>query len=407
MLIQWCSPEPDFKCIPMARALQQRGHSVEVLTGYPNYPGGKVYPGYHIRPWQRETVAGVPVTRVPLFPSHDNSALRRAANYASFAFSSAVLGPWLTRKPDVIYVYNPMGLPALIHKAIKGAPFVYDIQDLWPDSLFSSGIMRRRPLLERTMHAFFRYVYRQAAHLLVLSPGFKSILVQRGVPPEKISVVHNWTDESAHQPQKPDAELAARLGMTGRFNIVYAGNIGRPQALDVVVNAARLLARTHPRVLFTIIGRGTECERLRHEASVMCPDTVQFLPAVRPAEIGQYTALADVLLVNLRSDPLFHITIPSKIQAYLAIGKPVLAGVAGDAAELLGRSGAGVCFAPEDAAALVAAVTRLVQLPTAELDRMAESARAFYQHELSLAIAAQRYESIFNQSIQHRLEPVA
>lgn len=406
MLIQWCSPEPDFKCIPMARALQQRGHTVEVLTGFPNYPGGKVYPGYHIRPWQRELIAGVPVTRVPLFPSHDHSALRRAANYASFALSSAVLGPWLTRKPDVIYAYNPMGLPALILKALKGAPFVYDIQDLWPDSIFSSGMMRPPPLVSRTLHGFFRYVYRHAAHLLVLSPGFKSILVQRGVSAGKISVVHNWTDEDAHRPQKPDAELAARLGMAGRFNIVYAGNIGRPQALDVVLNAAVQLARSDPRVLFTIIGRGTECERLRKAASAMCPGTVQFLPVVPPAEIGQYTALADVLLVNLRADPLFHATIPSKIQAYLAIGKPVLAGVMGDAADLLARSGAGVCFAPEDATELVAAVTRLARLPSADLAQMAESARTFYQRELSLAHAAQRYESIFLHSIQHRLKPV-
>ena len=122
----------------------RRGHEVEVLTGFPNYPGGKLYPGYRVRPWQREIIDGVTVNRVALYPSHDRSAVRRMANYASFALSAAVLGPFLVKKPDVIYVYHPpatVGLPAMVLRALRGCPVVYDVQDLWPDTVVATGMM--------------------------------------------------------------------------------------------------------------------------------------------------------------------------------------------------------------------------------------------------------------------------
>ena len=144
ILSQFFDPEPIVKGLPFARELSRRGHAVEVLTGFPNYPGGKLYPGYRLRPWQREVLDGIPVHRVALYPSHDGSAVRRTANYASFALSAAVAGPFLVRKPDVVYVYHPpatVGLPALVFRALRGCPVVYDVQDLWPDSVASSRMV--------------------------------------------------------------------------------------------------------------------------------------------------------------------------------------------------------------------------------------------------------------------------
>ena len=140
IVTQWFEPEPTFKGMLFARELVARGHEVEVLTGFPNYPGGKVYPGYRIRPWVRERLDGIDVLRVALYPSHDNSSLRRAFNYVSFAFSAAVIGTALIRKPDVIYAYHPpitVGLAAAAIGLFRRAPFVYDIQDLWPDTVVS------------------------------------------------------------------------------------------------------------------------------------------------------------------------------------------------------------------------------------------------------------------------------
>ena len=142
-LTQWFQPEPSIKGLPFAKALRDRGHEVEVLTGFPNYPGGKVYPGYRVRLWQSEIMEGIRVHRVALYPSHDKSALRRMGNYLSFALTSATIGPFLVRRPDVVYVYNlvTLGLTSRLLQLIYGCPVVYDIQDLWPDSVSGSGML--------------------------------------------------------------------------------------------------------------------------------------------------------------------------------------------------------------------------------------------------------------------------
>lgn len=387
MIMQWCRPEPDFKCIPMAKALQARGHEVEVLTGFPNYPGGKVYPGYRIRWLQRETIEGIPVVRVPLYPSHDRSSLKRALNYLSFAWSAAIIGPFVTRQPDVIYVYNPMGLPGLVFMTLKGVPFVYDIQDLWPDSIAASGMMRLGGVPLAMLGRFFDQVYRSAARIIVLSPGFKRTLGERGVPPAKVEVLFNWCNEDVLP-----AAGSGRSRNDGKLEIVYAGNMGRPQALSAIVEAARRLEAACPRARFTFIGGGTELESLRSRSEGLA--NVRFVAQVPQEQIGRHLQQADVLLVHLKADPLFAITIPSKIQFYLAMGKPVLAGVAGDAADLVQRSGAGLIFEPENVDALVEQVTRLGALDTDALEAMGRRGRRFYEQDLSLATAAARLESV-------------
>jgi colanic acid biosynthesis glycosyl transferase WcaI len=184
ILSQFFDPEPTLKGLAFALALQRQGFDVEVLTGFPNYPGGKVFPGYRIRPWQREMMEGVRVTRVALYPSHDRSAPRRVFNYISFALAAAFLGPFLVRRPDVIFVYHPpvtIALPAMVLRAWSGAPFAYEIQDLWPDTLRATGMFqagRLFGLLDRVC----RVAYRRADQLVVISEGFRRRLVERGIP---------------------------------------------------------------------------------------------------------------------------------------------------------------------------------------------------------------------------------
>lgn len=387
MIIQWCRPEPDFKCIPIAKELQARGHDVEVLTGFPNYPGGKVYSGYRIRWLQREIIDGIRVVRVPLFPSHDRSSVKRALNYFSFACSASLLGPFVTRKPDVVYAYNPMGLPALVFKTIHRVPFVYDIQDLWPDSIAASGMMRLGRLPVEILKGFFASVYRASARIIVLSPGFKKALVERGVPSEKVEVIYNWCNEDAIP---ADSGCSSRDGNT--LEIVYAGNIGRPQSLDCVVEAARRLEAIRPRIRFTFIGGGTETESLQARSAGL--SNVRFVAQVAQREVGRYLQQADVLLVHLKKDPLFAITVPSKIQFYLAMGKPILAGITGDAAALVESAGAGFVFRSEDVDSLVERITQLADMAPATLAASGEKGRRYYRKHLSLPTAAGRFESI-------------
>jgi colanic acid biosynthesis glycosyl transferase WcaI len=398
-LSQFFSPEPFFKALPFATALARRGHAVEALTGFPNYPGGRLYPGYRVRAWQRETLEGIPITRVPLYPSHDRSPIRRTLNYTSFAVSASLLGPFFVGRPEVAYVYHPpatVGLPAWALKTLKGIPFVYDIQDLWPDTIAASEMMTGSVALG-AIRRWCSFVYKQASHLTVISPGFRRILVSRGVPEDKISVVYNWCDEGNIHPVEPDEGLRKRLGLSGSFVVMFAGTMGLAQGLDVILDAAALCAPVNPSIRFVFVGGGVE--RARLEAKSAGRSNVQFLPPCPMEEVSGLLALSDVQLVHLRDNPLFRITIPSKTQASMAAAKPLLMAVAGDAAELVRRSGAGLTAQPDNAPEIARAIMEMARLSPQRLREMGSQGRSFYLQEMSMEVGIGRYEQLFQSVI--------
>lgn len=400
-ITQWFTPEPTFKGLTFAKALQERGHKVEVLTGFPNYPGGKIYVGYRQRVIQRENMDGVDVLRVPLYPSHDQSAARRIANYGSFALSAAIGGALRTSAADVMYVYHPpatVAFPAAIMRGLRRIPFVVDVQDLWPDTLRATGMINSGAVLA-AVGQWCKWMYRLASRIAVLSPGFKQRLTERGVTANKIEVIYNWCDEEQLRRGTRDDALARDLGLAGRFNVVFAGTMGKAQALDSVLDAAKLVGATAPRVQFVLIGGGIEVERLQRRAQELGLTNVCFLARRPYAEIGSILQLADVLLVHLKDDPLFKITIPSKIQAYLAMGKPVIAAVRGDAAAVVEAAQAGIVCEPENAASLAAAVDTMQQVAPAGRERFGANGRQFYDREMSLAQGVRRFEEIFARAI--------
>ncbi|OLV15842.1 sugar transferase [Deinococcus marmoris] len=400
LITQWFDPEPSFKGLLFAQELRRQGHQVEVLTGFPNYPGGKVYPGYRIRPFQREVMDGIPILRVPLYPSHDGSGAKRALNYLSFA-AAASIGTLFVNRPDVAYVYHPpatVSLPAMVLRALRGVPFVYDIQDLWPDTLAATGMMENAAVL-KGVSGWMNRVYRQAAHVTVLSEGFKERLQQRGVPENKLSVISNWTDEGQITMATPDPARARELGFEGRFNVVFAGTMGKAQALDTVLEAAEVLRESQPTARFVMIGGGVEVERLQAQTMEKQLSNVVFLPRRPPSEIGEILNLADALLVHLKDDPLFAITIPSKTQAYLMVGKPILMGVRGDAAWMVEDAGAGYAFEPQHPQALADAVARLMGMTAAERKEMGSSGQAYYWQRLSLEVGARAFVRVFGQVV--------
>lgn len=402
LLTQWFDPEPTFKGLLFARELVRRGHEVEVLTGFPNYPGGKLYPGYRIRPWRCEIVDGIRVVRVMLYPSHDRSRWRRVLNYVTFALSASVLGPFLIKRPDVVYIYHPpatVALPALVIKMLRRSPVVYDIQDLWPDTVRASGMVSGRRILGM-LGRWCNIVYRRTDQITVLSPGFRTILLSRGLEPGKVHVIYNWCDEERISAFGRDHQLASELGFAGRFNVVFAGTMGLAQKLETVLEAARICRERCPAVRFVFVGGGIEKARLEELARVMALENVVFLERQPVERIGRILALADVLLVHLKDDPLFCITIPSKTQAYMAAGKPVLMAVRGDAADLVERAGAGLCCEPENAVALADAVTGMSAMPRAELNAMGGAAKSFYNRELSLRAGVDHFEEAFYTAVQ-------
>ncbi len=396
MLTQWFQPEPIFKGLPFAKELVARGHEVTVLTGFPNYPGGKLYPGYRMKLIQRESVEGVKIIRVPLYPSHGSSSLGRILNYVSFALAASAIGPLVIGSPDVAYVYHPpgtVGLPAIALRWLRGLRFVYDVQDLWPDTLAASGMVRSRAVL-KAVGLWSRLVYRQAERIVVLSPGFKRELIRRGVRDDKLSVIYNWT-EDGRSTRSPEKELAWKEALAGRFSVVYAGNLGKAQALDSVVEAASRVQQVEPDVNFWFVGDGVEAERLRSLAGAHHIESVHFLPRMPLDELDSLLAVADVLLVHLRDDPLFEMTIPSKTQAYLAAGRPILMAVRGDAADLVVRAAAGVCCSPEDPASIADGVLRLFEMAPSDRAEMGANGRSFYTEEIQIEEGVSRFEECF------------
>jgi len=340
---------------------------------------------------------GIRVHRVPLYPSHDKSAFRRIINYLSFALSSATIGPFLVRKPDVVYVYNlpTLGIAAYLLQFAYGCPVVYDIQDLWPDSVGVSGMLDRSLCL-RILNYWCRTVYRAASHLVVLSPGMKAeLLLRLGLSEDRVSVIYNWCDEKQVHSLQRDEELAAKLNLNGDIVVMFAGTMGIVQGLESVLKAAELVSMQQPTIKFVFIGGGVERDRLRYLASARGLSNVKFLEQQPPEAIGAILALADVLLVHLKDTPLFRMTLPSKIQAYMAAGKPILLGLRGDAAEIIQSSGAGEVVEPENPSAIAEAVLKFARVSPAERELMGMKGWRYYQDHMSMHSGIGAFEEIF------------
>lgn len=376
-LSQLFDPEPTFKGQDFITGVEEHGFDVEVVTGFPNYPGGKIYDGYRMRPIVSEKMGETEITRLAVYPSHDKSALKRIATYTSFMIASFLYLTFRARRSDLIYVYYPAltaGLAAVAAKLFRRTPVLLDVQDMWPDSLGSSGMMQNAILLG-VANAACNFLYRHCDHILVLSPGFKALLVERGVPADKITIVYNWADEP---PAVEDRSLPEGFDPDDGFRVLFAGNMGAAQQLDTIIDAAALLQSEHPDCVFYFMGGGIDKDRLVERARDLRLSNVRFLPRVPLQEVQRFLARADALLVHLADEPLYRITIPSKTQAYLYAGRPILMGAAGDAADLVAKADAGYAFSPGDTEALADNVRRLIADGPTRRDEIGRNAHRFY-----------------------------
>lgn len=390
-LTQWFDPEPIGKGASFVRALEKRGHQVEVVTAFPNYPSGRIYDGYRIRAHQRETIDGVEVNRVAIYPSHDRSSLKRIANYLSFVISATLYGVFRARPFDVIYAYPPptVGIAAAAIGLARRRPFIQDIQDLWPESVVGSG-MAGTGRMGRAIAWMCRLVYQRATRIIAQSNGMAAALAARGVPPDKLDVIFNWADEETAQPL--GALDLSQFNFENQFNVVYGGNFGRLQKLDALVSAAHQARERAPTLRLTLIGNGTEMQSLRGLVETLGATNVDVVPGVSRREIGDVFAAADVLALHLARDPLFEVTIPQKTQFYMAMGKPVLIGVAGEAGAMITDCGAGIAVEPENEVALADAMVRFAEMKAEEREAMGARAREAYRERFSLEAAVEKTE---------------
>ena len=392
---QWFDPEPAMRGAHFVRQLARDCGPVEVITGFPNYPGGKIYPGYKIRPRQSEQHEGFSLRRLPLYPSHNNRALHRIANYLSFAISVFVYALFALRRANVVYVYHPpltVGLAVALANLVHRKPLVLDIQDLWPDTLSATGMINNARALALVGGAA-NWLYRRATRIIVLSPGFRTRLIERGVRADKLAHIYNWAPDEGAVQQAAESEAVYTLPQD-RFNILYAGNMGPAQGLLSLLPAIASLQAAGARVHFSFVGGGLQVEEIRAFAAEHGLDNLTLHPPVPHEQIGAVLQQADALLVSLNRDPLFEITIPSKLMSYLNAGKPIIGALSGDAKALITLADAGIPVVSEDAASFEAAVLALAGLEAHALKALGANARSYYENHLSMAAGTRRIADV-------------
>lgn len=353
---------PASRTFEHAREWVGAGHRVTVVTCAPNFPQGKVHEGYRNQLWARETMDGVDVVRVWSYITANEGFLKRSLDYASYMASATLASPFV-RDVDVVVATSPQFFTAcagwMASKAL-GKPFVFELRDLWPESIRAVGALKSEAVL-KWLERLELFLYRQAAAVVSVTHSFKDNLVGRGIEASKISVVTNGADLTRFAPTPRNEALAARLGLSGKFTAGYVGTHGMAHALETVLACAAEL-RDRPEaadVRFVLLGDGAAKTALKSEAQRLGLETVLFLDSVPKEQVAQYWSLLDASIIHLKKTELFTTVIPSKMFEAMAMGIPILHGVAGESARIVEREGAGLVFEPENAAALGDGVLQL------------------------------------------------
>jgi len=398
MLTQWFDPEPAYRGAEFATDLVRRGYDVEVVTGFPNYPTGKIYKDYKLKHIQKtQEASGYSLTRLYLYPSHSGSKLGRILNYMSFFISSLLYLILFARKADLVYVYHPPASPAIaatLSKFFRRWPVVVEIQDLWPNTLKATKMISNDRVL-LFVGGILRWMYLRVDHLIVQSWGFKAEIVSKGVHRDKITTILNWANEDT----KPVLTHSVEFSADHKFKLLFAGNMGKAQDLVSVLKAAEILKRTNSDIGFYFLGDGVEADNLKKYARERNLNNVSFWERVDSSDVKPYLEGADALLVHLSDDPLFEITIPSKIPTYFLAGKPIILGVSGDAARLINASKSGYVVTPGHPNDLAKAVKKMASLSPSERKKMGERGHKYYANELSKDQGFKKYLEIFDKLI--------
>lgn len=376
---QYFWPE-SFRINDLVKTLTEKGVEVDVLTGKPNYPEGRIYPGYRALGCQKEQWCGANLYRIPLVPRGAKSTPRLVMNYFSFMVSGLLFGPWLLRKRryDAIFVYgvSPIlqAIPALFLSWFKRSPVIIWVQDLWPESLAATGYVRNQWVLALVAR-IVRFIYRRADLLLVQSRAFVPFVASLA-PGKAILYYPNSVDQAFCVPSAVALPVIPALDQG--FPVVFAGNIGVGQAVEVIVEAASLL-KDYTDIRFVVIGQGSRRDWMREQVELLGLTNLH-LPGRYPVStMPGLMQKAGALLVSLTDEPIFAATVPNKVQAYMASGRPILASLNGEGARLVKEADAGLATPAGDAKALAAAVLQLFQMTPAERDKLGANGRRYFK----------------------------
>lgn len=378
---------PETFCInALACGLKERSVEVTVLTGKPNYPEGAIFTGYSAWGLQHERYKDIDIIRLPIVPRGRRSSMRLFLNYASFIVIGAVFGPIMLRgRPfDVIFVYglSPIlqALPAIFLGRLKRAPIVIWVQDLWPESLSATGHVKSRWLLAATERVV-RLIYRASDRILVQSHAFIAPVSALADNPSKVQYYPNLYQPTEQcELSRGATELTANI--RSHFSIVFAGNLGTAQSLDTIVSAARdLLPHTDIRIV--LLGSGRLDQWLLEQREALGLTNLMLPGRFDPSDLPAIFEAAQALLVTLKPEPAFSLTVPSKVQAYLAAGRPILASLDGEGSRIIQEAQAGLCSEAGNAKALAENVRRLWQMTPQERQELGQNGRRYFDRHFA------------------------
>ncbi len=400
VVTQYFWPE-NFRINDLVKELGQRGHQVTVLTGIPNYPSGKVFDGYLKQPSAFTQYEGAEVLRVPML-TRGEGGVRLMLNYLSFVLSAGILGPWRLRgKPaDVIFVFEPspvtVGLPAVWFGKLRKAPVVFWALDLWPETLAAVGVVRS-PLVMAWVGHLVSYIYNHSTLVLGQSRGFLGSIAHYCNDKAKIRYFPNWAEDVFRVGcVMPALEIP---NLADGFTVLFAGNIGEAQDMPAVLDAAERL-KDHSFIRWVIVGDGRKFEWLKSEVARRGLDKQVFLPGRYPVErMPSFYAHANALLVSLKRDPVFSMTIPGKVQSYLMAGIPLLGMLDGEGAAVILDAQAGLTCEAGDGSGLANAVLSLAAMPIAERNQMGLNGQKYAQQEFGRPQLINRLESLLTEAI--------
>ncbi|MCD4743899.1 MAG: glycosyltransferase family 4 protein [Desulfobacteraceae bacterium] len=381
IISQYFWPE-NFRINELSLSLKKKGHQVTVLTGQPNYPEGNFLKGYGFFKKNRENYDGVNIIRVPIIPRGRGSAFRLIINYLSFVLSAGILGPAFCHdKYDVIFVYEPspvtIGISAIVMKKIKRVPIMFWVQDLWPETLSAVGVIRSKTIL-KIVGWMVRFIYSQCDRILIQSKSFRSSVEKYTSKPESIFYFPNSAEE-LYQPLNLKADVSEGELMPSDFRVMFAGNIGAAQGFVTILDAASLL-KEHKKIHWVILGDGRIRPWVEDEIKKRGLEETFHLLGKHPIEtMPRFFSFADALLVTLKKDPIFSLTIPAKLQSYLACGRPVIAALDGAGAEVVEESKSGLVCPPDDSNKLAKAVLEMYSMPEENRKRMGKDGRKYFE----------------------------
>jgi glycosyltransferase involved in cell wall biosynthesis len=400
---QYFWPE-NFRINEIALALKARGHKIEVLTGKPNYPEGKIYSGYKAWGVSKELWHNISIYRIPIFPRGMKSSLRLAINYLSFIMFGIFIAPLLLRKKkyDVIFVcgLSPIFqvIPASFLGWLKGVPVVLWVQDLWPQSASATGYVKSGIML-KFLEKLVKFSYTHTDLILVQSEAFLAP-VKKLVPDKSIVYYPNSVDDSFYNPAKDKAPVIDSL--KSGFVVMFAGNIGEAQAMETIIDAATQLS-DYPEIKIVILGSGSKLDWLKMQITQNSLKNVHLEGKFPSDTMPRLMRQASALMVTLNDQPICALTVPNKIQAYLAVGKPIIACLNGEGAKVVSNAAAGFSVPAEDSNSLAKAIVSLYQMSDAERAKMGENGRAYFKRHFDERMLVDQLIGHLENTIHHKV----